>query len=36
MSIYLSFLGELTALKQFLCDRDLGSNEQQQVDGETQ
>lgn len=30
------FVGELTALKQFLGDRDLGSDEQQQVDGETQ
>lgn len=30
------FLGELTALKQFLGDRDLGSDEQQQVDGDAQ
>lgn len=30
------FLVELTALKQFFGDRDLGSDEQQQVDGKTQ
>lgn len=30
------FLGELSGLKEFLGDRDLGSDEKQQVDGETQ